>query len=702
VNSHLNYPQTEGRKPVAVKPDTLSLSQKDEKILIQESCLKMRGPLGSSGVLTLTGKRLLFHPTGLADKIMGRAHVIELEDIKQVTVDDRKDVCVVEAGKKYRFGGSGARRVGVRLEALLSRRDGGEAVEGVDLFDEDERVIVGGPLYLVITGFIGAHGEVMLTDSRLIFEVSTGLESVFWPSRVKDLEIELGQIQEVELVGFRRRLRIVESNGTHMFSGVLASKLYTVLKSLRTEQSQNEGGERLLGTWDVSVFNGPLASQGQLLISSHRLSFEPSGRLDAAFGMGRREVTWPEVHELLCAGWPERRVQVHTATDKLAFSVTGPVERFMDLIPLLLEQGEAFLDEQGFEPDASDRDRLEKILEGREIPGEGRDLIGLETAAYWLTRLHVTRGWLVLTRDWLHYVPIKEESGTILSFEFDLVIPPSGEAEDDSHLVFDYSGKTQDFVPLLGQTLIHRFWTLVEKQGRARWEEKLGGNFRDLIGEQPSLELYYDSKLVAKLKPAQTVAHFYGFGIVFPGELPEGLDPGSGVRVSVSTDGARYSFDGTVVSAESYRTASGDGGKEGSLRILVIAHPPMLRLDNRRRHYRTNTSIPIRMKPVAQPDDEAPPKAQRCVLHDLSLGGVGLYASERLSKGRRLRLQIQEGDYKVVTTAKVMAAKRDLEGAMPWLHRLEFLSMNRQKRETLEEIVMLIQRDSIADESPKL
>lgn len=669
-----------------------------EVILTQETCLYLSGPLGYVGEVTLSDRRIVFRPTSSVDKMIGAGSVeVDLNDITEGKFGGIRQVLSLTYGddENMRFNGAGARRVWLRLSALLFELKVPGGSKG--FFDPNERVLVTGTLNQSLAGMLGAEGEATLTDRRFHFSPGRGPERFFWPGRVKEFAIPVEAIEDAHVTGLGRRLHLTGQGNTHQFTGADVPKFFSSLSSLGVTDTERDDGGAVVGSWEGMRYKGPLASPGVMAINSKSIHFQPTRRLDMAVGIAAIDLRFDDLHEMRCGGWPEKRLEITTSEGSATFGMDGLIERFMDIVPSVVSC--ATLADGDLESARDVRlENVERALGTRFSSldlSTGEKIRALSVATRWVAPIHLVRGWLVLTDQQLFFAPFMMDL-EVESFSVDLTLPPPIDEFNPDELLFEYGGAIHRFAPHSASQFTASFWTLMSRGSQDNeWRKKWGTQFKDLIGDIPSLDVLIEGEVVAKLRPAITVAHSYGFGVVFPGTPGPELGAGADVELVVSSAGGRFGFHGTIVKQESYKIP---GAGRDELQLLVIAHTPILAVANRRQYFRVPLDDSVALMPLEDPRVRRKGKRPRpiyAVFKNISVGGCALYCARDLGPGTQVHILLPTPYLKLRVLAQVMRSRRAKHGPHEWFHRVQFIHRSEKQREAVGDRVMQVQRERL-------
>ena len=667
--------------PTAIPPSTRS----SEIILCSEPVVCVQGESEESGVAILTPEELRF----TAESGEAMAVVMDLSDVDDAEwMTFRRALVVTSGAKAVWFGGSRAKELWKQLDALLDLRS------EVDTWGDaasDELVVAGGPMYLLLGVGLGAHGHVTLTDRRIRFEASTGLENVFFRNRCSDFDVYIEELTDFGLVG-DNKLQVVHGETQHVFSGELASHLCGCLDRILVAEIQSD--KIVLGEWPARMSMAIGSIPGRLVIDEDFVRFLPTHH-DSSL---KRELGTSQISEVRCTGWPDRKLVIMTeAGVLLVFKLGKAAERFETIVPCLSEPRREDV-ERMVQHQRDKRGLVQDLISQRDSPAawEMSSVIkGVCPTIRWISDLHAERGWLAVNNGQLLYLP-EQTNRKASVFAFPMVERIITGHDDSVELVFQYGGKTERFVPVTGERFVTIFWDAVEAEnGPTRWEDRWGSRFRSLVGVVPSLEIAREGRLVAKLRPAKTVAHPEGFGIVFSGTLPEGLIQGARVVLAANTESGRYVFGGIVVRVP-HTTQNGRvvAGEDEHSRLLVVAQAPELQLDNRRAHFRLEAPVGMAVQSATEWKQA---HVLCCLLQNLSLGGCAFVSSTPFHRGADLRVELEAKDQALTVRAQVLATRRLQAHSKRWTHRVRFMGQTQRGTKMLENMVMDLQREQLSE-----
>lgn len=661
-----------------------------EPELIRESCLHLVGAVAHAGELFLTPSSLCFRPTRRIEKMLGaREHSIPLNTVSSVEYGGINRLLTVQCGASiYKFLGPGAYRVYLRLKAHMDHLAGREN----KAFQPGEQVLVSGPIYRLIVGSIGAYGDLLLTDRRLAFISGPGIERRLWSDQ--SVEVALADIRNVDIVGVRRRLQLQVRNDVIRFGGGLAPRMYAVLTTLGIGASEEDSGRKVLGSIGARFQTGVLHSQGTLIISRHRLHFEPTNRMDAAVGIKGVKIPLHSITWFRVVGWLDRRLVINTLDNNYTFYVDDVPRLFLDLAPLIaaaLGPDEPAPTNDGTLTEADGtlmfnwwRSRLKSDAQERLVMATG--------AIQWVRQWWVRRGWILLTERHLYFVP----AGPPRDNAFPLILPLSEVKQrtnvesDNRRLVFSRAGRVRVFTPNCGQLLNERFWLMARRsQGDdGQWD----GDVQSLIGLVPFVQIVRNDRVITNLRPARLTTHEDGMGLFYPGQVPLELVKGAKVSLRVGSDKGICVIEGEIVTVQSIVQRSEGGGE---INLLAIAHAPGITVINRRKSFRVRVTAACQVRLMTyQPQEgwKLTSRVLRATLQDLSVGGARFITNVEVSPKSRILLRLPPRDAPIEVESLVLDCQKG-KTEKEWQLRVSFVAQKSSVVDRLNELVLTYQRE---------
>jgi len=433
-----------------------------EDVLLTVDVGYMRGVISFSGVATLTERRLHYSPSKVNRAIGVSSWEIFVSSIESVDLAGvERTLEVVTPEKKYRLMGKGSRQLYSRLASIMDER-GMMAFDSVQ-FEPGERVLLQGTTRRYMNTMLATPGDLTLTDCRIRFEPTAGLESVLWSDQEFDIPID--DIEEVKVVGLRRRLRVVTFGGdTFLLGGPLMPRVYGLLAVLCDEGSMSNVGSQVMACWKAQYHRGALACGGELAATVRSVRFTPSGVLDAFVGMPDEIVIeWGDVTRIFLKGVMDRRIHIKDSEQEFTFSTADTPDRFVDFVQLLI-QGERPDDPPVNVDGQVDLDvhhaRIMKLWAEKGVRQSKVVLMG--PAVHRANKQTARPGWLVLTETDMLFLPAggptKKETHIAVPVEMLGRYQPTLTPPAELHL--EVGDKSVRFMPRGGLSFVDKFWAL--------------------------------------------------------------------------------------------------------------------------------------------------------------------------------------------------------------------------------------------------
>ena len=295
--------------------------QANEEVLATDQVLQYRNKfVAYNADCWVTNQRVVLEPKKAVDRLTGSRSEIKLTDIEGI---EKKSgfVYVHHADGVIQIGGSGAERIGERLQLILeSAADGQAAMEKV-LFQGDTNVYIKGPL--------STKGEIILTNKNLTIRTTDGLESYIFDK--KELSTPLFDILNLEFSNLDQKLTIHTKNDHIIIGGKNAGRLNTTLRSLEgtdVDELENVAVEQL-SSFEAMLYRGASKSaiNGELSFSPNRLTFSPQNVLDTLTGAQLQIIPFDQIQKISKKG----RLEITTLSNKLVF-VTNKTEEIYEIL----------------------------------------------------------------------------------------------------------------------------------------------------------------------------------------------------------------------------------------------------------------------------------------------------------------------------------------------------------------------------------
>ncbi len=290
--------------------------QKNEEVLATDLVLHYSSSFFAHNAdCWITNQRVVLEPKRALDKLSGSRAEVSLETIEKV---DQKSgmVNIHHTSGILQMGGSGAERLGERIQLLLDTKSGKNTTVDKVLFQGDTNVYIKGPL--------STKGEIILTNKALTIRTTTGLESYIFDK--KELHTPLLDIQHLEFSNLEQKLTVVSDHGSIIVGGKNAARLNTTLRSLEgtdVDELEHVAVEQL-SAFEAMLYRGASKSaiNGELSFAPNRLTFAPQNVLDTLTGAQLQIIPFDEIQKISKKG----RLEITTLTSKLVFMTNKAAE----------------------------------------------------------------------------------------------------------------------------------------------------------------------------------------------------------------------------------------------------------------------------------------------------------------------------------------------------------------------------------------
>lgn len=548
-------------------------------------------------------------------------------------------------------------------------------------------------------GLIATPGLVTVTDQRLLFTPNAAYQLL----GAKSVEVATSTIEEAEIEGLSRILKVHAGGLQYAFSGpkirVVRDRVASMLTDIDASWADFQDNERVLSVSDAQRPVGKLlATEGQLVVSTERVRFRPSG----VGGLVWREASFScPISEIESMELTGRRGQLSIRTKDAAYLVTcsslsevhGTIRSVQDHVSM----GESLVTLEVTEhPVLVHRGALAirgtAVVTGRRfsfIPA------GLDRLAGGAERVEVLHNELLEIE-----MPPQVKRHLILGVEDESVVV----GFDNREVMFDYllarlsagvgvaeAKLTEDCETRKDvQTKVFRLWRqhLPESVDKVEFFEPTV-YLNERGAAQPgwlSLRGRYGYWLPATSPDTGAAVVTLPLRQIYRGEEQ---DPASS-RIDFSIRGHEFCFiprAGASVQQEFWKISS----KHLLGRAKVVPEEILDDL-NRRETYRvlpTDDPLPLMLGQVHVEGEE--PRVLQGGLVDFSLGGCGLVVAERLEHADEVYLQIRGKNHTRLIEAQVIY-QREIVQPKGFRLGIRFLPANPNEVATLRSSWMEMQR----------
>ena len=670
----------------------LPIDTDEEDILIRDNALFFRGPLAHVGVLTLTKMQLAFRPEGALDLFVGAPHLsVPIADMIFVGVKGlNSNVVVATEDRTFRFGGPGARRVLSRLESLWTELRMFEKVEGE--FDQGERVLVQGAVDVYVKGVIATRAEAILSDTRLRLDCSGGLEEVLFST--EDFDLPVASLENVELVGLRRRLRIVSGERSLVLGGNLARVLYGSLRALGVTRgiSKIDAHTAILENWDVSLFRGPRSIPGVFSISPARWEFTVSGVLDGMLGPGDVGGSIDDLCGVEVVGWPERRVCLRFGKEEFVFGTKKQIERLEAIAGYMRMSIEGV---QSTEASPADEGKLSQV--DPEFWAAGFDdtevIQTQQRTLFWPESLHVRVGHVVLTNKKVVFIcRCKKCKDPVLAFSIRSIKRREGLEINADEIAFNHLGEEVRFAPLGGDGFVDEFWR--RWQGLRGLDEDEGTRGSQplyrVLGQVNLMKLVHEGEESIFLKNSRVHREERGLGIVLDRNPDMRFLEGAPIGVHIGHRDGMYSFDSVVIEVKHLEV----GGETQRQVMILVELPTEINFANRRASYRVNMAMPVQVGLLVMQPEDGVVRGGTAMgrIDDLSVTGCLLSLDRKLENGAFVEVDMPFSDQIIPIRAEVVHVDPPVHPRPVWRFGLRFTGLSLDEQRHLQQEVLRRER----------
>lgn|GEM_PF-3061087 len=704
----------------------------DKAILTQDICLRMWGPLGHTGVLTLSATRLRFVPTAWLDRLAGARDIhIDVSDIREVQYSALTSTMTVSLREGIeKFCGAGAKRVYARLRSLIDEREvNADGEQRALAFWPGERILVQGRAVLSLPDGSASRCELLLTDRRIRFAESNSLEALLTDDSI--CEIPIVQLQDFNVSSVPPQLELDGPNGKYTVRSTLLPLLKTALETLR---QANAGvipleTERVLAIWPTAAQASGKSQTGELQITPNRMRFVPDGSLSDQLGSDGFEISFNQIVKIEVRGWralqrdgwitPDRRIEIGTLEATTSFSVPQAIVRFRDLIPLVASARPASSPIGLSVPFATDTtgdgiDAANVLLTPWRNELRIRDDVIIRmvgSALLWSKDLQVNFGWLVITESHLFFLPPPDTQHAVQPLRMrlnELHRARLGEALTEQ-LIFTYRDDEYCFSPRGGSQMIEAFWAHCAT-GPSRLvdvSEDVGPLSR-IDGDVLFIRILMKDQVLHETSPAAVLERGDGFGLIID-EIPREIQvAGAPLTVEIGLPEGLYQFKTEVLRwGRAPQMVASTGTHEASPAgvslpeaLLVVSVPTEVRFFNRRDGFRVDTTLPVRIQALATGAEgnwiPAGP-AVRCFLQNLSIGGCSLVTDEPLPTMGRIAIDIPLGSHPLRLHGESVHVDEPTKHEDPWRYGVSFKDVSVPMEDRIHKELLRRQRANLVE-----
>jgi len=574
--------------------------------------MKMRGPLGVAGLLTLSSQVLRFEPTGRLDKLIGERNLaIKTQTITKVTLAGIERTLTVfsskKGGREYKFAGRGAARLHLRLESMLEQRVGNTA-----LLPSGEKPILESSATLYNNNLIATRGDLVLTNKRFFFTPRGGLETHIWSFPV--INVPLSQIQQIKLSEVKKLLEIFIDGERHLFGGPIVEKLNQELCALGLDIREAATPKAILNEDDIEIkcshHQGVIPTPGLARMTKGELSFTPKGRMATMLGAATHSIKITSIKKMEILG--AKKLAIETDKEEMTLGLTKPMVTLIQLIDRITSCLNREL--QSLEEESGGFEQLLTLWEEELHLTLGEPIVLTAPSIFWHNENTAICGWIALTDTRVFFLPLNgpDESSNLISIDL-TTINPSMESKERSEtdIFLETHKSTLKFTPLTAKGFVEAFWILSEpiiteevslpdhfKIARANKAVVRSGNtensedssdefavgspsIRPLIGELLSMTLHRGENPIMIISPAETSIQGEGLSVLIDNSTCIWFEEGEPLFVQITKTEGTYNFHTTVIDVQKHQPAEKKDNAT-KMKLLLLRKPRTLKFKERR------------------------------------------------------------------------------------------------------------------------
>jgi hypothetical protein len=583
------------------------------EIIIQVTCMRMRGPLGVAGLLTLSSNTLLFEPTGRLDRIIGeRPLSIQTDSINKVILGGIERTLTVYSTKKggleHKFAGRGAARMHLRLESMLAQRLGDTA-----LLPSGEKPLIEGTATLYNNNLIATRGDLLLTRRRFFFTPRGGLETHIWS--FPEINVSLNQITQIQLSEVRKILEIWINDEKHLFGGPIVVELHECLCSIGLDLKKPKTAIPEPVEVDIeikaSAHQGLIPTAGSLLVTKSEITFGPKSRLGTMMGASTQTVMISDIEKMEAIG--NKKLIITSCDDTMTLSLSEPKTEILNLIPRIISCLNREL--QDLEAESGGFEQLLSTWKSELQLTLGEPIVLTAPAISWQDENTAVCGWLALTDARVFFLPLAgpERDDGLISIDLTTIIPNLELKERSKSEVYIETHKTEfHFTPLTATGFVEAFWILSEPIiteevslpdhfERARSSKIFRGNVLNdpsgqgdqladleesspslgrLVGDLSSMTIHRGDQPILHLVPAVASVHAEGVSVTIDASTCVWFEEGEPLSINFVRVEGTYSFHSTVMAIQKDIQSEKEDGP--SKNTLLIRKPRSIKFIDRR------------------------------------------------------------------------------------------------------------------------
>ncbi|HCH66662.1 MAG TPA: hypothetical protein DFR83_27900 [Deltaproteobacteria bacterium] len=631
----------------------------------------------TAGEVSLTSSVVAFRSEAQSTPWAGRNVRRKVRAWLQTVSWDRhtQTATIVFKDESWHCTGADARALAVALDPTLL---------------EDRRpVLAAGTATVTIGTAPPATGTIALDTERLRFTPTAASN----PS----LDIAWASMDSHRLTGFRAALVAEVAGQKVQIEGPQAPGLSAWLTTLRARTEAGHSVETLqapLERYPAQRLHGPLAIQGELVVSPDHVQFVPSGLVERTLGLRDIVLPFQKIERVVVHGWTQKKLTLVAGADRETFSFDDVEARFEQLV-------QAFHQAQANRLSSRDRTRaqIERVLElwTDVFDRPTTRITEAQLAVQVRTQHDATLGVLVKTTDEVRFLPSGGPNGTAKAESHPvprILRTYSGPGCRADEICFSVAGDAFRYLPAEEATFVSRFWDQCRAPSRIfHLDAPSRRALSRVVGPSRFIHVRADGG------PRLTVTGLHESGRTWSAALVVGTPLpaiGTFLHVDVGQPEGVYRFESEVVDVDPLTCE------------VHFARPATIRVYNQRQSVRVPVDLAatIRMAeletaPVVVEDsllgDSEPATGPHSLhLSDLSLGGCAAEGAADLPLGSSVEMEVELNNAAPIrVTGRILRADR-VEGGELRRFGIRFENIHRQEEVRLQRHVLNAQRTQLA------
>jgi c-di-GMP-binding flagellar brake protein YcgR len=503
-----------------------------------------------------------------------------------------------------------------------------------------------------------------------------------------------------QVSGLRQALTAQVAGRSLRVEGDLAPTLAAWLTTLaeRLDAGTPSGAPPLvLERWPAKRLHGPLALQGDLVVSGDHVQFIPSGFVERTLRLKDLVRSFKSLERIVVHGWTQKCLTFVAGSQRDTFTFDDVDARF-DALVQALHQGQA----SSLSNRTRTRARIDEVLErwSNVFDRPNARIMEAQLAVQVRGQQDATVGVLLQTTDEVRFLPSGGPTGTAKAEAHPvprILRNYSGPGCRSDELCFSVAGDTFRYVPSEGEMFVRRFWDRCRSPSRIfHLDTPSRRALNRVLGPSRFVQVQPEKGEVLPVTGLHQTGRTWTATLVVGTPLPA---LGTNIHVDVGQPEGVYRFESQVVDVDAVTWE------------VHFSRPSTIRVYNQRQSVRVSVDLAAQVRvggstaaqgPLVVEDSllglSAPPNAapHRLHLSDLSLGGCAAEGSADLPLGASVEMEVQiDGTQPLRVTGRVLRADR-VEGGELRRFGIRFENIRRTEEVRLQRHVLQAQRSQLA------